>query len=132
MSFGGGYLAAATVGVNGTQAASCIPLVATLMSWGEDGLTRRLEGDVMKADELANLVEADERFELFARSKTGIVCWRPTADVDVRELRDAAASEVWISTTLIDGDVWLRSVAANPSADPEALFAVVSRALEAV
>jgi len=130
MSFGGGYLAAATVGVNGSQAASCIPLAATLLSWGEDGLSSRLEGDVRKAEELADLVERDERFELFPRSKTGIVCWRPKGGVDVKGLRDAVAGEVWISTTIIDGEIWLRSVAANPNADPAKLFTAISSALE--
>ena len=37
--------------------------------------------------------------------------------------------QAWVSLTEINGEMWLRSVAANPSADPDFLFAQVVDAL---
>ena len=53
--------------------------------------------------------------------------WRPrrVAAADVRaRLRGA-----WVSLTVIDGETWFRSVAANPNAEPELVLAHVVEAL---
>ena len=65
MSYGGGYLATPTVGVVGSAPASALPLAATLLAWGREGVATRLEGDVRRAEALAALVRADRRFELW-------------------------------------------------------------------
>ena len=132
MSYGGGYLATPTVGVVGSHPASALPLAATLLAWGATGVAQRLEADVAKVEALAALVAADDRFELWGgrRSSCGVLAWRPRPQVaeaaDVRRRMRGA----WVSLTVIDGETWLRSVAANPSADPELVFRAVAAAVE--
>ena len=56
-----------------------------------------------------------------------MLVWRPrrAAAADVRaRLRGA-----WVSLTVIDGETWFRSVAANPNAEPELVLARVVEAL---
>jgi L-2,4-diaminobutyrate decarboxylase len=127
LSYGGGYLATPNIGLLGSTPAAAVPLAAMLLSWGRTGLGQRIESDMTKADQLAGLIESDPRFLLWGPNQTGVVVWRPV---------DAAASDVrnrlengWVSLTEVDGQTWFRSVAANPSADPNYLFDQVSAAL---
>ncbi len=127
ISYGGGYLAAPNVGLLGSAPATALPLAATLLAWGRSGLAQRIESDMAKADQLADLIAADDRFELWGPNRSGVVVWRPkrATAVEVRaRLRDA-----WVSLTDIDGEFWLRSVTANPSADPAHVFERVVAAL---
>jgi L-2,4-diaminobutyrate decarboxylase len=138
LSFGAGYLSAPNIGVVGTAPASALPLAATLLAWGRQGLASRIEGDLEKAQALCQLVSQDERFELWTGAgcgstgagagATGVVVWRPR-DVPAAEVRDRLRG-AWVSLTDIDGERWLRCVSANPSADPELVFAAVVAALE--
>ena len=98
-----------------------------LLSWGRNGLIERIEADMAKADQLAALVSADSRFELWGPNRTGVVVWRPR-DTQAEEIR-SRLKQAWVSLTEISGEMWLRSVAANPSADPDFLFAQVVDAL---
>ena len=132
LSFGGGYLSAPNVGVVGSAPASALPLAATLLAWGQQGLAKRIEDDLEKAKALCRLIEQDERFELWAgggstAGATGVVVWRPR-NVPAAEVRDRLRG-AWVSLTEIDGERWLRCVSANPSADPERVFAAVVAAL---
>ena len=131
MSYGGGYLATPTVGVLGTKKASALPLAACLLSWGQKGVAARLEADVARAAQLAELVEHDERFELWGVPTTGIVVWRPvdSCGCSVSEVR-ARLKGAWVSLTEIDGAMWFRSVATNPKADPLLVFESVAAAFE--
>ena len=130
MSYGGGYLATPTVGLLGSAPASALPLAATLLAWGRDGISSRLESDVAKAAALAKLVAADHRFELWAAPTTAVVVWRPRG-VSASEVR-ARLQGAWVSLTVIDDETWFRSVAANPAADPELVFGRVAQAVAAV
>lgn len=127
MTYGGGYLAAPNVGLLGSAPAAALPLAATLLAWGRTGLSQRIERDIEKAHHLAGLVNADDRFELWGAAPTGIVVWRPRGR-DARSVRQSL-SEAWVSLIDIDGEVWLRSVAANASADPQYVFDRVVAAL---
>lgn len=127
MTYGGGYLAAPNVGLLGSAPAAALPLAATLLAWGQAGLSQRIERDIAKAQQLAGLVKADGRFELWGPASTGIVVWRPR-EQDARQVR-RALSDAWVSLTDIDGEVWLRCVAVNSSADPEYVFDRVVAAL---
>jgi L-2,4-diaminobutyrate decarboxylase len=127
MTYGAGYLAAPNVGLLGSAPAVALPLAATLLAWGRKGVAERLEADMARADRLVALIEGDDRFELWGPNRCGVVVWRPRR-VGVAELRDRM-TEAWVSLTDLDGDVWLRSVAANPAADPDHVFARVIAAL---
>lgn len=127
LSYGGGYLATPNIGLLGSTPAAAVPLAAMLLSWGRSGLVERIESDMAKADQLADLVQGDSRFELWGPNRSGVIVWRPR-QVRAEEVR-ARLQQAWVSLTEIDGEMWLRSVAANPSADPEFLFAQVADAL---
>ena len=127
MTYGGGYLAAPNVGLLGSAPSTALPLAATLLAWGQSGLSQRIERDIGKAQQLADLVKTDRRFELWGPGSTGIVVWRPRQQ-DARSVR-RSLSDAWVSLIDIDGDVWFRCVAANSSADPQHVFDRVVAAL---
>jgi len=127
MSYGGGYLAAPNIGLLGSAPASALPLAASLLAWGKSGVSDRIELTIDKADELTKLVVADDRFELWGPNRTGMVVWR-ACGVDTRLLRDNV-TDAWLSLVDLDGECWLRSVAANLSADAQWVFNRVCSAL---
>ncbi|KAF0654269.1 L-2,4-diaminobutyrate decarboxylase [Cyanobium sp. Copco_Reservoir_LC18] len=115
ISFGGGYLAKPNVGVQGSRSAAAIPLLATLLAWGRTGLARRLDHLMEVAESLADAIEGSERLELWGRPQTAINVFRPVdrqTDAFV-----AALPKGMLSTCVLDGETWARSVAANPSVD---------------
>ena len=128
ISSGGDYLDAANVGVLGSRGNAALPLVATLMAWGREGLAARLDAAMALAEQLADLVEDDPDLELWRRPVTGVVNWRPRHGdpVAVRDRMQGA----WVSTAEIDSQTWLRSVAANPLADPGCVVEAITAALD--
>ena len=127
MSYGGGYLSAPNVGLLGSAPATALPLAATLLAWGRKGMAEHLEADMARACRLTELVDGDPRFERWGPNRTGIVIWRPAREpaAEVRQRLEQA----WVSLTEIEGEMWFRSVSANPSADPDFLFSRVAAAL---
>ncbi len=122
LSFGGAYLAAPNVGVMGSSAARAIPLAATLMAFGLDGLSQRLEACMMLAERFAGHVASDPDFELWAPPETGVVVWRALAS-SVADLRaDLARQRYFVSQTSLNGEDWLRSVAIHPRIDVDAIY----------
>ena len=126
LAFGGGYLAVANVGLLGSHGASALPLVATLLAWGRAGTARCIERCMALAADLAQLVREREELELFTEPMTGVVVWRPLR-ADARRVRERLDG-AFVSLTQLGGETWLRSVPANPMADPGL---VVDRVLEA-
>jgi L-2,4-diaminobutyrate decarboxylase len=131
ISFGGAYLATPNVGVLGSHGAAAVPLVATLLAWGRKGMAARIESCMSMADELAALIAADERLELLAPPRTGVVVWRAIKIEMTEKLYAALPSGSTSLTTLSDGR-WLRNVAANPNFDIGAFAAALSDALHAL
>jgi L-2,4-diaminobutyrate decarboxylase len=127
ISFGSGYLAQPNVGVLGSHGASALPLAATLLAWGRSGTAERIERCMDIAARLCELIEADERLELCSGPETGVVVWGPLGDIDLDALR-AGMERGFVSITELDGARRLRSVSANPMADPELVVAEVLRA----
>lgn len=128
LAYGSGYLSHPNVGLLGSHgAAAATSLAATLLAWGRRGLSRRIEADMASAQQMARLVGAQPRLELWGAPTTGIVVWRPRHHdpVSVR----SRMRGVYVSLTEIEGEKWFRSVAANPAADPDR---VVSSALAAL
>lgn len=126
ISFGGSYLATPNIGVQGSRGAAGVALLGTLLAWGRDGIASSIESGVVLADVLADRLDADPRAALKQRPETGVVNWRPRH----RDLEDThAALGDTASSTAIDGQKWLRHVAANMHADIEAVWDKIDAAL---
>jgi glutamate/tyrosine decarboxylase-like PLP-dependent enzyme len=115
ISFGGGYLARPNVGVQGSRSAAAIPLLATLLAWGREGVAQRLDHLMRMADSLADAVEKCDRLELWERPQTAINVFRPVHSSTAALVQ--ALPPGMLSTCVLDGQTWARSVAANPSVD---------------
>ncbi len=114
ISFNADYLASPNIGIQGSRSAAAIPLMATLLAWGQSGLASRIEGDMQNAARVAAYIDADSTMSLKQQPTSGVLNWRPVQqDIDkvIAELKDVA------SHTIIDDEVWLRQVAANPHVD---------------
>lgn len=126
LSYGGGYLATPNIGLQGSHGATALPLAATLLAWGRDGVRARVDADMALADRLVARVQAEPALVLWGPHDTGVVAWRPR-DADAAAVRDRMTG-AWVSTTVIDGQTWLRSVADNPLADPDLIVDAVLKA----
>ncbi|MFZ6742796.1 pyridoxal phosphate-dependent decarboxylase family protein [Undibacterium sp. JH2W] len=129
VSFGGAYLATPNVGVLGSHGATAIPLLATLLAWGRDGLASRIEHCMELANRFADFVANDSRIELLCPPQTGIVVWRPYDIESINRLYDRLPVGSTSQTT-IGGQRWLRNVASNPNADVDTIINSVLQALE--
>ncbi|MEJ7690798.1 MAG: pyridoxal-dependent decarboxylase [Nocardioidaceae bacterium] len=118
ISFGGGYLAVPNVGVLGSHGASALPLLVTLLAWGQDGIEARIDRCMEIADRLSERIE-DHPVELerFGKHRTGVVLWRPRT-APAEQVRERLVSS-FVSLVDINGERWFRSVAANPLADAD-------------
>lgn len=115
ISFGGTYLTAPNIGVQGSHGAAGTLLLATLLAWGREGLARRIDLCMDNAMGLRDFIAAHPDFELLPDGGTGVIVFRP-ASRSVDAFR-AALPHGLASTTNIDGAPWLRCVSANPNAD---------------
>lgn len=130
LSFGAGYLAVPNVGLLGSHGAVALPLAATLMAWGRGGLAARVEHCMRLADQLAERIAREPGLELFAPPVTGIVLWRPRhADARAVQQVQERMRGAFVSITEVRGQTWLRSVAANPQAEPDRVVDSVLAAL---
>lgn len=127
ISLGGGYLAVPNVGVLGSHGAVAVPLLATLLAWGREGLARRIERCIATAEAIARHVSADERLELLAWPVTGVVNWRPK-DTSVFEQLHRRLPAGLVSTTTLGGEPWFRNAVANPNADVSAIIEAMATA----
>lgn len=126
ISFGGGYLASPNIGVQGSRAAAAIPLLATLLAWGREGMVRRIEHCMALSEDLAKMLADDVNMMLWAKPTTAVTVFRPrhlAAEELIRRL-----PEGMLSSALIGNERWLRSVAANPLADIKQIYAALSAA----
>jgi L-2,4-diaminobutyrate decarboxylase len=120
ISLGGAYLAVPNVGVLGSHGAMAIPLLATLMAWGREGLAARIERCIHIAETIGNHVSQDDRLELLAPPVTGVVNWRPK-DIQSFDGWYQSLPQGMVSTTTIRGEKWFRNVIANPIANALAI-----------
>jgi len=127
ISFGGGYLAAPNVGVQGSRGAAAIPLLATMIAWGKDGFVNRIDHAMSMANKLSNALNKEDNISLWGMPKTGVTVFRPlTIDTEkfYRKL-----PEGMFSTCILDNKKWLRSVAANPIADIDEIISAIQKAI---
>ena len=130
ISVDGAYLAVPNVGVLGSHGATAVPLLATLLAYGRSGIAAMLDRSMELADELHDLIDQSDDFVARSEPHTGVVCWRHKT-VAAHEIKANLDGEVFVSTTVIDGEPWIRSVAANPMADPQLVIEGVRRAASA-
>ena len=122
ISFGGAYLAAPNVGVQGSRSAAAVPLMATFVALGKSGLAALIERNMAHAEALAALIAADPRFELKQQPETAVLNWRMVNGSTDTVLPKLAGTS---SRTQIDGALWARQVAANPNADIARIWAQI-------
>lgn len=126
ITFTSSYLARPNSGVEGTRSATALPLLATLLAWGQAGLAERIERCMGIAEALATRLAADPRCELRQSPETGVINWRPRNGEAERVI---TALEGTSSAFTIDEALWVRQVSANPHAQVEALWRRIDAAL---
>ena len=123
ISFSGGYLADPNIGVQGSRGTAAIPLLATMIAGGRNGIVDRIDRAMSLADQLAEKLSKEENISLWAMPKTGITVFRPlmcpTEDFQRR------LPEGLLSTCIIKNESWLRSVAENPLANIQDIFSAI-------
>lgn len=127
ISFGGDYLAAPNIGVQGSRGAAAIPLLATMIAWGKNGFANRIDHTMSMASKLANVLDKEDRISLWATPKTGVTVFR-SVSINTEEFY-GNLPEGMFSTCILDNEKWLRSVAANPLADIDEIVHTIQEAL---
>lgn len=128
ISFGGGYLAAPNIGVQGSRGASAIPLLATMLAWGKKGISDRIDHAMSMATTLAAKLSKEDSISLWAMPTTGVAVFRPLT-MNTEELYKRLP-EGMFSTCVLDEQKWLRSVAANPLADIDKIVSAIQEAIQ--
>ncbi|WP_421838141.1 pyridoxal phosphate-dependent decarboxylase family protein [Novosphingobium sp.] len=126
ITFTSSYLARPNSGVEGTRSAAALPLLATLLAWGREGLAQRIERCMTITEELAQRLDADPRTVLKHWPESGVLNWRPLEGDAAAVI---AALDGTSSAFTIGETVWVRQVAANPHADVDAIWARICAAL---
>lgn len=126
ISFGGAYLAAPNIGVQGSHGAAATLLLATLLAWGREGVAARIERCMDNARRLQAFIAAHPDLECFPDGGTGVTIFRPAPDRTDAFRADLPQSLA--SSATIGGDAWLRCVSANPNADMERIIAAIDKA----
>lgn len=124
ISLGGGYLTGPNVGVQGSRGASAIPLLATMIAWGKEGIADRIDHSMSMANMLASELNKEDKILLWAMPKTGVTLFRPLT-MSTEEFYQSLPKGMF-STCMLDNELWLRSVAANPLVDIEELTSIIS------
>jgi glutamate/tyrosine decarboxylase-like PLP-dependent enzyme len=123
ISFGSGYLARPNVGLQGSRSAAAISLLATLLAWGREGMAERLDQLMKVAEDLADMIEKCGHLELWGRPQTAINVFRPVGSSTADFVRILPPG--MLSTCVLDGQTWARSVAANSSVDADQVAASI-------
>ncbi len=123
ISFGGGYLVTDNIGVQGSRGAAAIPLLATMIAWGKKGIAARINHTMSMATTLATELEKKNTFSLWAMPKTGVTLFRPLT-MSTQQLYQHLP-EGMLSTCILDDEIWLRSVAANPLAEIDEILSAI-------
>jgi L-2,4-diaminobutyrate decarboxylase len=121
ISLDGAYLTVPNIGILGSHGATAAPLATTVMAYGLDGIASWIDKTMGLADRLHQLVVAHPSLEARTAPQSGVVNWRRI------DRTIPVTDDVLVSTTVIDGETWLRSVAANPMADPDLIVETVGR-----
>ena len=127
LSLSSDYLAKPNTGLQGSRGAAAIPLLATLLAWGSNGITERVCRSMRHSENFAGKIDDDERLILWAEPKTGIVLFRPKF-LSVGDCQQRLPENIF-SICKVDGQDWLRAVAVNPMLDVEGVIWELDKAL---
>ncbi len=127
ISFGGNYLVAPNVGVQGSRGAAAIPLLATMIAWGKNGIADRIDHTMSMADEFAEELSREEDIVLWAMPKTAVTLFRPLNYST--ESFHACLPEGMFSSCNLQNESWLRSVAVNPLADIKGIISTIQKVI---
>ena len=122
ISFGGSYLAAPNVGLQGSRGAAAVPLLATMVSLGRKGIAGLVDHSMALATRLATEMTKERYIRLWAMPETGVTLFQPT-EFDTQEFYERLPKGMF-STCVIDEELWVRSVAANPLADIDKIIEI--------
>ena len=123
LSFGGAYLAAPNIGVQGSHGAAGTVLLATFLAWGREGLAARIERCMDHAARLQTFIAAHPDLEGFEDGGTGVIVFRPMSH-PIDAFR-AGLPQGLASSAIIEGEAWLRCVCANPNADMDQIIEIL-------
>ena len=130
ISMGGDYLTQPNVGIQGSRGAAAIPLFATLLAWGKSGLAKRIEHCLDQAALVADWVSAQPKLRLLCEPVSGVVVWRAErGEMDTLKLLDRMQTGATSSLTL-NGETWVRQVAANPLLDSQSVINAIEQAFK--
>lgn len=125
LSFGGAYLTAPNIGLLGSHGAVAIPLLGTLLAWGQEGIADRLDRCMSFANRFANWLEHSPSYDLLGPPQAGVLLFRPVHG-NVDEAYQALPTGM-VSTTTVCNQRWLRCAFANPCADIESAIESLER-----
>ena len=127
LSVNSAYLTKSNIGLLGSHGASAIPLLATLIAWGQDGLAHRIDLAMSNADKLCQFLRQQEKVHVFSENICGVVLWR-SSDKSASHILQALPTGA-ASKTTINGEEWIRHVSANPSINLSLLQKAIAHSL---
>ncbi|GAA2077228.1 aminotransferase class V-fold PLP-dependent enzyme [Streptomyces albiaxialis] len=111
-------------------------IAVTLRALGREGMAALVERVCAAAERLAGMVEADGRFELYARPAMSTVLFRPAgagdATVALVRRRLLAEGRAVLGRAELRGRLWLKATLLNPEARPDDLAALLKLVHDAV
>ncbi len=125
ISFRGSYLTTPNIGLQGSRGASAIPLLATLIALGKDGIVELIEHSVDMADKLFKELSKEKNICILESHQTAITVFRPL-NCSTESFFIQLPQGIF-STCTHNGKLWIRSVAANPLADIDEIISIVKR-----
>ena len=128
VSYGADYLSVPNVGVLGSHGAAAVPLLATLLAYGRSGIAGWIDHSMHLVGQLARRIELEPLLEVRTPPQSGVLNWRHV-EVEASEVQRQLPDDVFVSITTIEGEPWLRSVAANPMADPARIINAVAQSV---
>lgn len=124
VSFGAAYLAVPNVGLLGSHGYTALPLAATILAYGLEGLGSWVDHEMGLAERLVAGIASHPDLEQWGTGPgSGVIAWRHRT-VASRTIQSSLEG-AFVSVTTIDGEDWLRSVTANPLADPDRVIDAV-------
>ncbi|MFG3255648.1 pyridoxal phosphate-dependent decarboxylase family protein [Streptomyces sp. NPDC048172] len=119
-----------------TRRPDVLKVAVTLRALGREGLAALVERVCAAAERLARMVEADGRFELYARPPMSTVLFRPAgaddATVALVRRRLLAEGRAVLGRAELRGRLWLKATLMNPEARPDDLAALLKLVHDAV